>query len=143
MKRLTVLVLLTMAACQSLAQQAGSDEQLIRQILQVQENAWNRGDIPAFMEGYWKSDSLLFTGASGPTKGWQATLDNYRKRYDSPEKMGKLQFSLLQLTPLGNTHYMVVGKWHLSRSIGDAGGYFTLIFRKFGAAWRIIADHTS
>ena len=77
-KRLTVLCFLLMASLASglQANGQGADTLAIRQVLQRQEDAWNRGDIPAFMEGYWKSDSLVFTGASGPTRGWQATLEN-------------------------------------------------------------------
>ncbi|WP_416438368.1 YybH family protein [Phnomibacter sp. MR] len=118
-------------------------EKAIRQLMAMQEDAWNRGDIAAFMEGYWKNDSLSFTGAAGPVYGWQKTYDGYLKRYDSPAKMGKLSFTLLQLKPLGKNYYTVVGKWHLERTVGNVGGHFTLILQRIGGEWRIIADHTS
>jgi len=122
---------------------AQNDEQAIRKLMDVQTNTWNAGNIDAFMETYWKSDSLLFVGASGPAYGWQTTLNNYHKRYPDTVAMGKLHFDLLQLNPMPGNYYFVLGKWHLQRTIGDIGGFFTLMFRKINGKWLIIADHTS
>ncbi len=119
------------------------DEQDIRNVMTVQTNAWNNGNIDAFMQTYWKSDSLVFIGKTGPTYGWQTTLDNYKKRYPDTAAMGKLHFDLLQLKPLPSGYYFVIGAWHLQRSIGDIGGFYTLLFRKINGKWVIICDHTS
>ena len=115
----------------------------ISEVLAWQEAAWNRGDIAAFMEGYLKSDSLIFVGGTGPQYGWQNTYERYLRTYDSPEKMGQLKFSVLQMSMLGKKHCRVLGKWHLTRSVGDVGGFFTLIFKRTKVGWKIIADHTS
>ena len=125
------------------AQSYQADTSAIRALLQRQQDDWNRGDIAAFMTGYWKSDSLTFTGSAGITYGWNRTYENYLRRYDSREKMGQLRFTLLELRPLGKDHFEVIGKWHLQRSIGDVGGHFTLLLRRFPEGWKIIADHTS
>ena len=119
------------------------DEQEIRAVMQTQTTAWNSGNIDAFMKTYWKSDSLLFVGSKGPTYGWQSTLDGYKKRYPDTVTMGQLNFELIELKPLSPGYYFVLGKWHLQRSVGDIGGYFTLLFRKINNQWVIIADHTS
>lgn len=141
MRLLAVLLLL---CGQSFGQsKPNPDEIAIRNILKIQESDWNKGDIAGFMQGYWKNDSLTFTGASGITYGWENTYQGYLKRYNSPEKMGQLSFSLLEMLPLGNDYFKVIGKWHLKRTIGDVGGHFTLIFRRFADGWKIIADHTS
>ncbi|HMP95120.1 MAG TPA: nuclear transport factor 2 family protein, partial [Phnomibacter sp.] len=107
----------------------------LKQLLLTQQQAWNRGDIPAFMQGYWNSDSLVFTGSSGPVYGWQNTLNRYLKAYDSPAKMGTLNFGFLRWYPLGTDHYMLLGTWHLTREAGNVGGFFTLIFRRFANGW--------
>lgn len=112
-------------------------------MMDVQTEAWNKADIDAFMQTYWKSDSLVFIGKGGPTYGWQTTLDNYKKRYPDTAAMGKLHFDLLQVRPLQTNYYFVIGNWHLTRSIGDIGGIFTLLFKKIDGRWVIIADHTS
>ncbi|MEP7229484.1 MAG: DUF4440 domain-containing protein [Ginsengibacter sp.] len=120
-----------------------ADETSIRKILSNQEDAWNRGDINDFMQGYWKSDSLLFIGKSGVTNGWQKTLNNYKKNYPDTAAMGVLNFELLQLKPLSAEYYFVIGKWHLQRTVGDLGGHFTLLFKKINGVWLIVTDHSS
>ncbi len=119
------------------------DETAIRRLLMNQQEAWNRADIGAFMKGYWQSDSLMFIGSSGVTYGYQNTWQRYQKNYDSKEKMGTLKFDLLHVKRLAKDVFMVVGKWQLTRTVGDIGGIYTLIFRKIKGSWVIISDHTS
>ncbi len=119
------------------------DEQQIRQILADQTTEWNKGNLEAFMKGYWKSDSLLFVGKTGPRYGFQTTLDNYHKGYPDTAAMGKLSFNILQVKQLSPDYYFVLGKWMLKRSIGDLSGHYTLLFRKIAGQWKIVADHSS
>lgn len=119
------------------------DEREVRDLLERQTKEWNAGDIPSFMNTYWKSDSLMFIGKSGITYGWQKTLDNYKKNYPDMAAMGKLKFQLLEVKRLSTDYFYVVGKWQLTRSIGDIGGIFTLLLRKVGNQWLIVADHSS
>lgn len=112
-------------------------------MLDRQTKDWNRGDIPAFMKGYWESDSLMFIGKNGVTYGYQTTLNNYKKNYPDATAMGQLQFQILQVKPLGNGHYFVLGKWMLKRTIGDLSGHYTLLFKKIKGEWVIVADHSS
>ena len=119
------------------------DELSIRQILDNQTAAWNRGDIDGFMKGYWENDSLMFIGKSGVTYGWSNTLKNYKKNYPDTATMGKLTFTLIQFKKLSEEYYHVTGKWFLKRSIGDIGGHYTLLFRKINGRWVIISDHSS
>jgi ketosteroid isomerase-like protein len=116
----------------------------IAQVLASQTTAWNRGDIPSFMAGYWHSDSLVFIGSKGLTYGWQPTLDNYRKTYGNATQMGQLDFSQLRINPLSADVAQVVGHWHLARpQAGDLQGQFLLIFRRLDGKWVIVADHSS
>ena len=121
----------------------GPDEQKILNLIDDQRIYWNNGDIENFMSGYWKNDSLMFIGKSGVTYGWQKTLDNYKKGYPDTAAMGKLDFDLLEIKRLSVMYFFVVGKWHLTRSIGDVGGHFTLLFKKIKNKWVIVADHSS
>jgi len=120
-----------------------SDETQVRKVLNDQVQAWNNGNIESFMDGYWKSDSLMFIGKSGVTYGWKNTLANYKKNYPDTATMGKLRFNLLNVKKLSAEYFQVVGKWFLKRSVGDIGGYYSLLFRKIKNKWVIIADHTS
>ena len=115
----------------------------IRQIMADQAAAWNKGNIDEFMKGYWNNDSLVFVGQTGLTYGYSRTLANYKKRYDSPDKMGQLFFTLLSIKQLSPDYCFVLGKWLLKRKIGDVGGIYSLLFRKIDGRWQIVVDHTS
>jgi hypothetical protein len=119
------------------------DEVEVRKVLDEQVAAWNRGDIDGFMQGYWKSDSLMFIGSKGVTHGWKQTLENYKKGYPDTVRMGKLNFDLITVKKLSSEYFLVVGKFTLKRSIGDASGHFDLVFRKIKGHWVIVSDHTS
>ena len=117
----------------------------IVQVLTTQTAAWNRGDLPGFMQGYWQSDSLVFIGRKGPTYGWQATLANYQKSYPNAAAMGQLAFSGLRVSLLAPGAAQVVGHWHLARpaALGDEQGYFLLVLGQIDGQWRVVADHTN
>ena len=136
------LVALFLLYAQNIFAQKNNDVD-IQLVLHNQEKAWNDGDLEGFMKGYWKSDSLMFVGKSGITYGWQKTLDNYKKGYPDTAAMGKLHFDILDMKPVSEDNYFIIGKWHLIRSVGNIGGYFSLLFRKINGEWLIICDHTS
>ena len=140
MKILSAVLLLFVTSC--IAAQS-KDETAIRQLLDQQTAAWNRGDIETFMKGYWENDSLMFVGKSGVTYGWINTLNNYKKGYPDTAAMGKLTFTLIKVKRLSKKYYFIVGKWYLTRSIGDVGGHYNLLFEKINGRWVIIADHSS
>lgn len=120
-----------------------TDEIRIRSAMNEQLTAWNSGNIERFMDTYWHNDSLMFIGKSGVTYGWENTLKNYKKGYPDTAAMGKLNFDIIRTKRLSALYYSVVGKWHLTRSIGDAGGSFTLLFKKIKKKWVIVQDHSS
>lgn len=143
MRKLSLLLLITLVYMAQQASAQSVDEMKIRQILDRQTRAWNAGDLDLFMAGYWKNDSLMFIGKSGVTYGWQETLDNYKRGYPDRTAMGELSFQLLELRPLSPDCFFVVGKWHLKRSIGDLEGHYTLLWKKIKGEWVIVADHSS
>ncbi|MBU6237667.1 MAG: DUF3225 domain-containing protein [Planctomycetes bacterium] len=107
-----------------------------------QADAWNRGDLDAFMEAYWKSPKLTFSSGGETTRGWEETLARYRKRYPDRETMGKLRFSELETQMLGPDAALTLGRWNLDRQ-EPAQGNFSLVWRKLDGAWRIVHDHSS
>jgi len=140
MKKIFFILSLLVAYNICIAQ--NENETAIRNAMDEQLAAWNSGNIDAFMQTYWQNDSLLFV-SNPPTYGWQSTLERYKTGYPDTAAMGKLSFDLLQLRPLSTEYYFVMGKWHLKRTDGDVGGYFTLLFRKINGKWLIVVDHTS
>ena len=119
------------------------DEKEVRNVLAKQNAAWNRGDVDAFMVGYWENDSLMFIGKSGVTYGYKNTLANYKKNYPDTTAMGKLTFTLIQVKQLSPEYFHVTGKYYLTRTIGDVSGHFTLVFRKINGKWVVVSDHSS
>jgi ketosteroid isomerase-like protein len=115
----------------------------IRGVMDAQVAAWNRGDIDGFMTGYARSSKTEFVSGTKITRGWQTVRDNYRKKYGSPDKMGKLTFSDIKIMPLASDAALVLGRWQLDRKNDKPHGVFTLLFRRTPAGWRIVHDHTS
>ena len=140
-KSLLILSLILASSVFAAAQSA--DEAAIRKIMDDQTAAWNRGDVEGFMAGYWKSDKLEFVGGATVTRGWQATLDRYKKNYDSREKMGTLSFSDVEFTQVSKDAAFIVMSWSLARAKDNPHGKSTLLFRKFKEGWRIVVDHSS
>lgn len=141
-----LIALLLTELPRSLTLQAARDtspREAITSVLTEQQSAWNRGDVNAFMKGYWDSPELTFAGTSGITRGWQPVLARYQKNYPDQKAMGHLDFSDVEVRPLGKDAALVLGRWHLQRDTGELGGVFTLVFERFPEGWKIIHDHTS
>ena len=115
----------------------------VRAVLTAQSQAWNRGDIEGYMDGYARSPDTVFVSGDSVARGWQTVLDRYRKKYDSRDKMGTLTFSDLEITPLGNDAALALGRWHLQRAKDEPHGRFSLILRRTKRGWKIVHDHSS
>jgi len=121
----------------------GTSEAAIRAVLNAQRDAWNRGDIEGYMDGYDRSPDTVFVSGDRINRGWQMVLDRYKKSYDSREKMGVLTFSEVEITMLSKGAAVVLGRWRLKRANDEPHGTFTLLFRKTKTGWKIVHDHTS
>jgi len=115
----------------------------ISEIMNEQEKAWNEGNLEAFMEPYWHSDSLQFIGKRGITMGWQNTLDNYKKSYPDRQAMGTLSFTNLSIDLMSDSSAYVIGKWELFRTADTLSGHYSLLWKKMNGKWQIVADHSS
>jgi beta-aspartyl-peptidase (threonine type) len=133
----TVLVLTSLGT----AQGAETD---LRSILDTQTAAWNRGDLVAFMQGYWHSPEVTFFSGDTITKGWESTLERYRNKYQSSGKeMGKLSFTDEKIQMLGSNAALVTARWHLAPSDGKKlEGLTTLLCKRLPEGWRIVHDHS-
>jgi len=114
----------------------------IKKVMTDQEAAWNKGDIPAFMEDYWKSEKLKFIGPNNITKGWQATLERYQKSYPNKAAMGQLTFTIREIEKVTKKVATVVGQFRLDRKNDVLSGNFFLVWRKVKGEWLIISDFT-
>ncbi|MGQ9800190.1 MAG: YybH family protein [Candidatus Saccharicenans sp.] len=117
-------------------------EQEILQVLESQKKAWNKGDLEGYMAYYWKSDELTFQSGANRVRGWDTLLERYKKSY-SGEKMGRLDFSDIEVNVLGQDYAYVLGRWSVTVQDEKKCGVFTIILKRFPEGWRIIHDHTS
>jgi uncharacterized protein (TIGR02246 family) len=115
----------------------------IKAVLDAQVKAWNEGDLNAFMETYWRSDNLRFASGGTVQKGWAATRERYFRKYPDTKAMGTVKFTVLAVDILGDDAALVLGRYHVKRTIGDLSGLFTLILKKIDGLWVICHDHTS
>lgn len=115
----------------------------IQSVLSAQQEAWNRGDIDAFINGYAQSASTVFVSEDEVRRGWETVRDRYRVKYSDRAKMGTLSFSDIEVTMLSPDAAVVLGRWRLKRTNDEPHGRFTLIFKRLPEGWRIVHDHTS
>lgn len=125
-----------------------ADRAAIVALLDQQAGAWNRGDLDAFMDGYWRSPELVFTSGGRVQRGHAAIAQRYREAYPDRAAMGRLGFDALEVRLLRPDAAWALGRWTLDRRRPDGapetlGGIFTLVLYRFGDRWRIVHDHTS
>jgi ketosteroid isomerase-like protein len=142
--RLTLLfVFLSLIITAGCVKRTDDVVQPVRAVMEMQQAAWNRGDIDAFMDGYERAESTTFVSGDELTRGWQTVLDRYKRRYTSKELMGMLTFSDLDIQSLNADHAVVDGRWKLTRANDTPHGRFTLLFKRTGNGWRIVHDTTT
>ena len=140
------VVAFSLAACAGAPEgerQGAENAAAARAVLDAQVEAWNRGDIEGFMDGYDRSEATTFVSGDSLTRGWQTVLDRYKARYDTREKMGRLEFSELEIKPLSPFYAQATGRWKLTRAGDTPSGRFTLLLRRTDKGWRVVHDHTS
>ena len=139
----SVLILFTVTTLKAGVRENEPQLNQINKLLAKQVEAWNEGNLEKFMETYWNSEKLVFVGSRGPTYGWQATLANYKKGYPDKLAMGKLEFKILEISKIDKKTVFVIGRFELTREIGDLAGHFTLVVQKIKGKWLIVSDHSS
>ena len=135
-------ILIAVLACAA-PEQTSTSAAEIQSVLTAQQDAWNRGDIDAFMNGYARSASTVFVSQDEVSRGWETVRDRYRVKYSDRTKMGTLSFSEIEVTMLSPDAAVVLGRWRLKRTNDELHGRFTLIFKRLPEGWRIVHDHTS
>ena len=134
---LVFVIFITLNALQA----QNEDIKAIHQILDEQAIAWSNNDLEGFMQGYWKSDDLTYFSGGKITKGWQTTLDNYKKGFPTKAHSGKLDFKIAEITKVSDDIYYVMGEYYLTREVGNSNGSFMIIFKRMNnGEWKIIAD---
>jgi ketosteroid isomerase-like protein len=122
---------------------ADAESARITALLEAQDAAWNRGDIDAFMKGYWRSPQLRFASGGNVTRGWDETNARYKRVYATPDLMGRLSTSDYEIVILSPDAAIAHGAWRLDRPGDRPSGLYTLVMRKIGGEWLIVSDTTT
>ncbi len=132
-------------AAEDVQMDTAAEREAIRAVLMGQQDAWNSGDIEAFMADYIQSDTLRFTSGATVQYGWDATLQRYYTAYPDRGAMGELTFSDLTVDILSAEWALVFGAFHLKRDgdYEDVGGRYTLLMHREADGWKVLYDHTS
>ena len=138
------LLVLAVAAAGCSSSFSKADDSSVRKLLTAQQEAWNRGDLKAFMDGYDHSPDLVFTSSAAVRQGWDETYAKYQARYgEDPGSMGLLMFDVISIQPVGGDGVVVLGRWNLTSTAQAGRGIFSVVLRRTSHGWRIIHDHTS
>ena len=135
--------ILTAMSVFALPTESGNPAAEIQSVIRAQQDAWNRGDIDGFMNGYARSVSTVFISEDSVRRGWETVRARYRQKYSDRAKMGTLSFSDIEINLLSSDVAVVLGRWRLERANDRPHGRFTLIFRRLPGGWRIVHDHTA
>jgi uncharacterized protein (TIGR02246 family) len=118
---------------------AASPDAALQAELTRQAGAWNRGDLDAFCAFY--ADDAVFISPSGVTRGRQAVLDRYKKRYPTPAAMGTLSLEAIDTRLFGQEGATAMARWTLSYpDKPPATGLTLVVLRREGRGWRILQD---
>ena len=140
---IAVFLLGTLAAGENPQNESTAEVRAIEALLARQQADWNRADLAAFMSGYERTPSLVFTSGGRIERGWDGALARYRRTYPNSDAMGRLEFSGIEVTLLGPSSAVVLGRYALARKSDNPRGVFTLVLRKGPDGWKILHDHTS
>lgn len=117
----------------------------VKDLLTMQSEAWNNGDLDKFLTGYVNSNEISYVSSESEVWGYEALRQRYVKKYgESRDTMGELSFSDLKVQSLGAENALCIGHWHLKREGKDTlNGIFSLVLVKTKSGWKILHDHTS
>lgn len=140
---LVVLLLTATSAC-SERSFGPADADAVRAVLDRQRDAWNRGDLAAFMEGYHQAPEIVFTSSAKIRRGWEEAMAAYQRRYvDGDAKMGTLSFTDVEITGLGPDAALAMGRFELRDTPQAGWGIFSLVLTRRDGRWGIVHDHSS
>lgn len=127
------------------AKTANAPRQAIQAVLDDSARGWNTGDLDRFMACYERGAATTYVSSGKVVIGFDAIRATYGARFAGGKgTMGTLSLAIIGLRAIGTDHAYVIGRFHL-RGLNagtDIEGLTTLLFRRSGGTWRIVADHS-
>lgn len=120
----------------------GSNEQQIRAILDYTALGWNTGDLSKYLWPYTPdAKEMTREGPKGGVEHIEATMKGGFWKTGRP--IQQLRYEHLEFTWLGKEGALVTGQYILSGADRpDRTGWFTTVWKKTKAGWRMIHDHS-
>ena len=145
--RSTLLTALLVAACARPSSVSGpapeNDAAAIRAVLDSTAAGWNRGDLSRYLWAY--DDSATAMGANGPELGVPAIEAQMRRGFwRTGRPLQTLHYEHVEVRMLGEEHALVTGQFVLTGGgQPQRTGWFTTVWKRTPAGWRMIHDHSS
>jgi beta-aspartyl-peptidase (threonine type) len=106
--------------------------------------AWNRGDLDAFMSDYARDEKTSFVARGHVQHGYDWIRQNYAPRFAPGAARDSLRFEEFEVRPLSPTVTLVTARYVLHRDgRSTSSGPFTLVMERSSDGWKILHDHTS
>lgn len=138
----SLLFVLAVAAACATSQPAGDPSGEIARRIRDSADAWNRGDLAAFVADY--DDTATFVTSRGLI-GKEEMARHYAEKYFHAGKPDQtLHFEEIRVRPLGGDFALATGRWAVSGGgKPEQSGWFSLVWKKTPAGWKIVHDHSS
>ena len=118
-------------------------EAQIQALSQASADAWNRGDLKGYLAIY--ADEMTFMTRTGPRPGVAPLEKAFAEKYfrDGRPKQ-TLRFDSHTLRRLGPDAALETGRYLLTGGgEPEQSGWFTLVWVRTPAGWRVLHDHSS
>jgi ketosteroid isomerase-like protein len=104
---------------------------------------WNRGELPVYLSAY--VDSATAMGRTGLVRGVQGIEGQMRAAYwRTGRPLQTLSYDHLEIRPIGPNQSIVTGQYILTGGgVPTRTGWFTTIWVRTRAGWRMVHDHSS
>lgn len=114
-------------------------------IILAQQNAWNKGDLDAYLSHYKDAPDTQAVLAN-LVRGIDNIRSAYKQNFPSKDSMGAIEDTDIEVKVLGDNYALATGKYHLNRpkkSGGAVEGTFMELFEKTQAGWQIIFSQST
>jgi uncharacterized protein (TIGR02246 family) len=143
---IAVLFFFAVSAAQTIGQETkkkiNSAETQIRAVLESTAVGWNEGNLEKYLAAYTPEATEML--ATGPAGGVQAIEKTMKEGFwKSGRPLQVLRYESVVVRMLGKDNALVTGQFVLTgANRPDRTGWFTSVWTKTKAGWRMIHDHS-
>ncbi|WP_461490162.1 YybH family protein [Pontibacter sp. HJ8] len=116
----------------------------VKEALDGQVDAWNRGELEKAMTYYWNSPDMLWISRNGTETGYQEVLDGFQKDFTNRSKMGVYTYEPLHIEQVSAEAVYYVYHWKIDlQGKKLMGGVSSQLWKKLDGRWVITTEHAS